>query len=118
MIREAFNMDDLTYATLHEECLLAIPYQIDQGYKKPELFTGRCCRYLRLIFIHDYKYELSKGITGIKEPLIRQKRIMILLEDGLSEETAIREIEAAGLVEVQKGAEDPETLLRVWVKDR
>ena len=118
MIREAFNMDDLTYATLHEECLLAIPYQINQGYKEPKLFTGRCCRYLWLIFIHDYTYELPKGSPVKKDPLVRQKRIRILLEDSLSEATAIREIEAAGLVEVQKGAEDPETLLRVWVKDR
>lgn len=117
MISEVFNMDDLVYATLHEECLLAIPYQIDQGYKEPKLFTGRCCRYMWLIFIHDYTYELSKGSPVKKDPLVRKKRIRILLEDSLSEETAIREIEAAGLVEVQKGAEDPETLLRVWVKE-
>lgn len=117
MISEAFNMDDLTYATLHEECLLTIPFNTDQGYTKPELFAGKCYRYLWLIFTHDYRYELSKGIQ-IREPLVRQKRIRILLEDSRSEETAISEIEAAGMVEVQKGAEDPETLLRVWVKDR
>jgi hypothetical protein len=69
-----------------------------------------------LIFRHDYMYELSQGIPVKKDPLVRQKRIRIILEDSLSEATAIREIEDACLVEVQKGAEDPETLLRVWVK--
>lgn len=105
MISELFEMENLTYVTLLEDCVLRATYPsvTDEPFKRT--MYARRNRYMELVFIfHEYN-------------LARREKFRIILEDSLSEATAIREIEAAGLVEVPKGAEDPETLLRVWVKE-
>jgi hypothetical protein len=44
-----------------------------------------------------------------------QRRWRIILREG-TEQAIIQELEDIGLVEVPKGAEDPEDIKRVWVK--
>lgn len=106
MISELLEMGNLTYATLRDDCVLRATYPsvTDEPFRRT--MYARRNRFMELFFIfHD-------------KTMTRHEKYRIILEDSLSEATAIREIEAAGLVEVQKGAEDPETLLRVWVKDK
>lgn len=105
MISEILEMGNLTYATLKEDCILRATYPSVTDEPLRRTMYARRNRFMELFFIfHD-------------KTMIRHEIYRIILEDSLSEATAISEIEAAGLVEVQKGAEDPETLLRVWVKE-
>lgn len=118
MISELLEMGNLTYATLQEDCVLRATYPSVTDEPLRRTMYARRNRFMELIFIEDLTGKHPERYPKPKDPLIRRDKFRIILEDSLSEATAIREIEAAGLVEVQKGAEDPETLLRVWVKGK
>lgn len=112
---EEFDMQDLCYATLHEDYILqvACPSLASEPFKRTLL--ARKCRFMWLVFIHDYSGDYPERYQK-KDPMIRRDKYRVILEDKEAEETAIREIIEAGLKEVPKGAEDPEDLKRVWVR--
>ena len=104
---EIFETGRIEYALLHEGPILrtAAPTVTSVPLLR-QTIAAECCRYMDII---TYKYDY------VKDKDVRD-RWRIILREG-TEEAIINELEDIGLVEVPKGAEDPEDLKRVWVKE-
>lgn len=103
---EIFDGEKIKWAFLHEGQVLRVAYPTLTDEPFRHTMTAEHCRYMDLITSRK-EYGTDKEVSG---------RWRIILREG-TEEAIINELEDIGLVEVPKGAEDPEDLKRVWVKE-
>jgi hypothetical protein len=98
---EIFEGETIKWALLHEGPILrtASPTVTSMPLLRQTIAAERC-RYMDLITSRDNEAP---------------RRWRVILREG-TEQAIIQELEDIGLVEVPKGAEDPEDLKRVWVK--
>ena len=102
---EIFDGERIRWALLHEGPVLRVAYPTLTEEPFRHTMTAEHCRYMDLITSRK-EYGTDKEVGS---------RWRIILREG-TEQAIVQELEEIGLVEVPKGAEDPEDLKRVWVK--
>ena len=103
---EIFEGETIKWALLHEGQILRseMPTVTSMPLIR-QTIAAEVCRYMDLITSRE-EYRTGKEVRN---------RWRIILREG-TEQAIIQELEDIGLVEVPKGAEDPEDLKRVWVR--
>ena len=102
---EIFEGETIKWALLHEGPVLRVAYPTLTEEPFRHTMTAEHCRYMDLITSRE-EYGTGKEVRN---------RWRIILREG-TEQAIIQELKDIGLVEVTKGAEDPEDLKRVWVR--
>jgi len=102
---EIFDGERIKGAFLHEGPVLRVAYPTLTDTPRIRTMAAEFCRYMDIITSRE-EYGTDKTIWNTWR---------IILREG-TEEAIINELEDIGLVEVPKGAEDPEGLKRVWVR--
>ena len=102
---EIFDGEKIRWALLHEGPVLRVAYPTLTEEPFRHTRVAEHCRYMDLITSRK-EYGTDKEVRS---------RWRIILREG-TEQAIIQELEDIGLVEVPKGAEDPEDLKRVWVR--
>lgn len=102
---EIFKGEAIKWALLHEGPVLRVAYSTLTEEPFKHTMEAEHCRYMDLITSRK-EYGTDKEVRN---------RWRIILREG-TEQAIIQKLEDIGLVEVPKGAEDPEDLKRVWVK--
>jgi hypothetical protein len=106
MIEELFDVDTIKWALIHEGPILRVAHPSwDRDTYLHKTMMAENCRYID-VYTQRKEFWTEKTVTN---------RWRIILREG-TEEAIINELEDIGLVEVPKGAEDPEDLKRVWVR--
>ena len=100
---EIFYGEKIKWAFLHEGPVLRVAYPTLTDSPVRQTMAAEFCRYMDIITNRE---EYGKTICNTWR---------IVLREG-TEQAIIQELEDIGLIEVPKGAEDPEDLKRVWVK--
>ena len=98
MLKDAFSGTRM-WAFLQEGTLAKIQGGLITGPPFCSTIEAVSCRYMDLIIQDDD----------------RKNRYRLIIQKSI-EEAIIAQLEEIGLVEVPKGAEDPEELKRVWVR--
>ena len=106
MIEELFDVDTIKWALIHEgPVIMASHPSMGNDTYLHKTMTAENCRHID-IYTQRKEFWTEKTVTN---------RWRIILREG-TEKTIIQELEDIGLIEVPKGAEDPEDLKMVWVK--
>lgn len=102
---EIFDGEKIKWAFLHEGPVLRVAYPTLTDSPVRQTMAAEFCRYMDII-TNRKEYGTDKTICNTWR---------IILREG-TEQAITQELEDIGLVEVPKGAEDPEDLKRVWVR--
>lgn len=104
----------IKYALLFDDGMLR-KADFEQGQDNKKIYIAEKCRYIDLVIpalmLTDYDEEEDCYRTYKKAK--DTYRIIVTKE---TEDMIIKKLEDIGLIEVPKGAEDPEDLKRVWVR--
>lgn len=104
----------IKYALLFDDGLLRKTNFV-KGEDNKKIYIAEKCRYIDLVItqltLTNYDEEEDCYRTCRKD---KDTYRIIVTEE--TEDMIIKELEDIGLVEVPKGAEDPEDLKRVWVR--